>query len=256
MKTTKKLIAAAVAATLLASPFASIVHAAEPAPAPTEAAGAPANPADPGARPSPILKTVDEAGQAIREIQQARIALFQGETDAAAKLVSAANDNLGAARKLVGEHGIERTDATGGGKDAGKGGGQHGAKGPADAWLPLQTSFALAEGFVPAEQHQDTLQKAGSQMQGGDERGAAESLRLGEIDFALSAAMLPANASLKHVQDAERLIGEKKFFEANLALKAVEDSVVVETWSAAAIPTQGIDGQGVPGDAAQAPSQG
>ena len=243
MKTTKNLVAAAIAATLLASPLASVAHAAEAPPAPTEAAGAPA---DPGAGPSPILKTVEEAGRAIREIQQARLALFQGETDAAAELVSAANDNLGAAQALLGRHGIERPDS---------GGGKGDGKGADDAWLPLQTNFTLAEGFVPAERHQDTLRKAGAQMQGGDEKGAAESLRLGEIDFALSAALLPADASLKHVQDAERLIGEKKFFEANLALKAVEDSVVVETWSAAAIPTQGIDGQGAAGSAAT-PSQG
>ena len=242
MNARKNLVAAAVAATLIVSPFASIAHAKDPMPAPAETAGASADRA-PDA--SPILRTVDEAERAVREIQQARFALFQGETDAAAKLVSAASDNLGAAQKLLDRHGIERPDAKGATGDA---------KGAADTWLPLRTSFSLAEGFVPAEQHQKALREADEQMQQGDQKGAVESLRLADVELAISAAMLPANASLEHVQDAKRLIDEKKFFEANLALKAVEDSVVVETWSAAALPVQGATDRGAPDGQSSAPA--
>ena len=50
------------------------------------------------------------------------------------------------------------------------------------------------------------------------------------------------DAAAAHVRKAVALIGEQKFYEANLALKAVEDAVTVETYTAGALPTQGEAG--------------
>ena len=196
-----------------------------------------------------IFKTVDEAAQAIREIHQARLALFEGQTDAASKLVSSASDNLGAAHDSLAQHALKMSDAKGStkampGKDASGGSNGSGnqsaqAKTGDEAYVPIETSVSLAEGFVPAEQHKGALDQAGKQMSQGDQKGAVESLRLADIDVAVSAVVLPVNSSIQHVKDAVKLMGEQKYFEANLALKAVEDSVSVETWNAAGIPVQG-----------------
>ena len=200
-------------------------------------------------RDKAIFETVDEAAQAIREIHQARLALFEGQTDAASKLVSSASDNLGMAHDSLARHALQMSDAKGSakampGKDAAAGPSGSGtqsaqAKTNDEAYLPIETSVSLAEGFVPAEQHKGALDQAGKQMSQGDQKGAVESLRLADIDIAVSAVVLPVNSSIQHVKDAVKLMGEQKYFEANLALKAVEDSVSVETWNAAGIPVQG-----------------
>ena len=41
----------------------------------------------------------------------------------------------------------------------------------------------------------------------------------------------------KHIDEAAKLMGEGKYYEANLALKAVEDAVVVETFALDSTPT-------------------
>ena len=42
--------------------------------------------------------------------------------------------------------------------------------------------------------------------------------------------------------DAVKLMGEKKYYEANLALKAVEDSIIVERYDVDGVPVQGKKG--------------
>jgi hypothetical protein len=44
------------------------------------------------------------------------------------------------------------------------------------------------------------------------------------------------------LKDAEKLIGEAKFHEANVALKAFEDGIVVRTFGLQEIPAQGASG--------------
>jgi Ser-tRNA(Ala) deacylase AlaX len=108
-----------------------------------------------------------------------------------------------------------------------------------DAYIPFDTSMALAEGFVPDEAKQAALTKANTHLEKGEKANAVEALKLANIDVSVSAAMIPAAISLKHVEDAVKLLSEKKYYEANLALKAVEDSVLVETYDINAIPAQG-----------------
>ena len=276
MNARKKLVAIAIAAVIGSASFLSVARADAEQAAPAAAASSSAAPpaGDAGAVAdtdgNAMLRTVDEAGKAVREVHRARIALFEGNTDAAAKLVSAATDNLGKARGSIAHSALmlpDRSASTrGDAKDISKDGaksdngamaaasskdGESGgeASGAHESWLPIETGVALAEGFVPAEQHQGALDQAGQQMSAGDQKAAVESLRLADIEVAVSAVVVPFESSLQHVEDAERLIGEQKYFEANLALKAVEDAITVETWNAAAIPVQGT-AQAMPGDGA------
>ena len=245
MKTpNRSLVALALAAALGAGPLLTVAHAAEPAKAPEATAGttAEAGAATQGvegptkeptmqaateqAHERPVVRTVDEAGLAMQEIHGARLALFDGATGHAEKLVKDAAKRLEEAQAGLGEHAMMPTkkgDAT-------------------QTYVPFHTSFSLAEGFVPQELHKGALEQANRQLAEGDQKGAAESLRVANIDLWVSAAMIPAKSSLEHVQEAEKLIGEKKFHEANLALKAVEESVIVEAYSAHAVPVQGTGG--------------
>ena len=70
----------------------------------------------------------------------------------------------------------------------------------------------------------------------GETKQAMETLKVAGIDVALNTELLPIQSAKTHIDDAAKLIGEGKYYEANLALKAVEDSVITEVFNTDAIP--------------------
>ena len=172
---------------------------------------------------SAFIKTADEAYKALQEIRAARVAIFNGNPEEAVKLSDVAHQELTAARTTIDELAIP----TQSGVDK------------EEAYIPFDTSMSLVEGFVPDEADSAVLMKANEHLSKGENSHAAQALKVANIDVSVSAAMIPAASSLQHVDDAIKLLGEKKYYEANLALKAVEDSVLVEVYDLQAIPVQG-----------------
>ena len=109
----------------------------------------------------------------------------------------------------------------------------------ADDYVPFDTSVALAEDFKPTNAQIEKIKEANEHFAQGQQKKAAEILKLADVGMVVNAAFLPINGSVTHVDDAARLIAEGSYYEANLALKAVEDSAVLETYTAEAIPAQG-----------------
>lgn len=219
------LLAGTLAATPLAglaepaanSPAAPAATAPAPVPAPKAAAAQPASPS----ASQDLVTTVDDALKAMREIRDARLALFDGNTGAAGPMVTAAAADMTAAQKAEKDYGIASKSGT-----------------PDTVYLPIETSIALAEGFTATPDTKGPVKAANDQMAKGNTRAAAETLKAANIDVAVSVALVPAGAALTHLTDAEALIKDGKYYEANLALKAVEDLVVVDTWSLADVPQQ------------------
>lgn len=170
-----------------------------------------------------LLKTVDEAYKAMREVRAARLAIFNGQTDVATNLVNDAAADMEAAQAALPTHAIRDKKAP----DA------------EDAYLPIDASMTLAEGFVPSAEKQATIDEANQHLANGDSRKAAEVLKLAKIDVTISTALIPARAGLAHIRDAAKLMGEQKYYEANLALKAAENLVVIDTYSLDGVPRQG-----------------
>lgn len=202
------------------SPAAPAAAAPAPVPAPKAAAQPSAQPAAPSASQD-LVTTVDDALKAMREIRAARLALFDGNTGAAGPMVTAAAADMTAAQKAEKDYGIASKSGT-----------------PDTVYLPIETSIALAEGFTATPDTKGPVKAANDQMAKGNTRAAAETLKAANIDVAVSVALVPAGFALTHLTDAEALIKDGKYYEANLALKAVEDLVVVDTWSLADVPQQ------------------
>lgn len=202
------------------SPAAPAAAAPAPVPAPKAAAQPSAQPASPSASQD-LVTTVDDALKAMREIRAARLALFDGNTGAAGPMVTAAAADMTAAQKAEKDYGIASKSGT-----------------PDTVYLPIETSIALAEGFTATPDTKGPVKAANDQMAKGNTRAAAETLKAANIDVAVSVALVPAGFALTHLTDAEALIKDGKYYEANLALKAVEDLVVVDTWSLADVPQQ------------------
>ena len=170
-----------------------------------------------------IIKTVAEAYNGMREIHAARLAIFNGDIETAIQYVNNAEKEFSVAEKSITDFQIK-------------------TKSPSDntdAFIPFDMKIELSEGFVPSEDKHSHIVKANEHLKKGEQHQAIEVLRLANIEVTVSAALLPAKTSINHVKDAVNLINDSKFYEANLALKAVEDSVILDYYSIDAIPVQG-----------------
>ncbi|MCA0425158.1 MAG: YfdX family protein [Proteobacteria bacterium] len=212
-----------------ASPALNFALAADtkPAAAAEAAKAAPANAAPAAAaeraKAVEMVRASDELYSAVRQAHGARLAIFQGQPEEARKLVADAMKNLNEVKGKAADFAL----ATSKGKDSG------------DTYVPFDSSIALAEGFQPTKEKVEKVKQANEHIAKGDRKKAVETLKLANVDVVFSAAVLPINATVKHVADATTLLSEGKYYEANLALKAIEDSAILESFGADSVPVQG-----------------
>lgn len=155
-----------------------------------------------------LMKTADEAHSAMREIRAARLAIFDGSGPSAKLFVQDAINNLEASKKL-------------GRKIASKD-----AKAEED-YIAFDMAVDIAEGFDVSS---EKIAEANKHIGKGDHKKAVETLKLTDINVLTSAALVPVNSAIANLKNAERFISDGKFYDANLSLKAVEDSVLVQAF--------------------------
>ncbi len=173
-----------------------------------------------------LLKTADEALATLTHVHAARMALFDNDMDVAKAEVTKATKALTEGETdLTALHvaDTEKTDTKA-------------------EYLPFDMSMMLSSTFQPTKESKAALEKANAQMQGGDQDSAIETLRIASVDLNISAALLPDASSMETLKQASKLIDDRDYFEANLALKSIEDSVIVRTFGIDAIPAQGNAG--------------
>lgn len=167
-----------------------------------------------------LIKVSEDAAMTMRNLRGARLAIFNGTPEKAQAYADAAATRAEAALKDVDKYALDVK------KPVKEG----------DAYVPFNASLAVAEGFVPTGAKMQHIAKANEHLHKGEAKKAMEVLKLGEIDVSLSTELVPLKFAKSHVDDAAKLIGEGKYYEANLALKAVDDAVVIETFSVDALP--------------------
>jgi tetratricopeptide (TPR) repeat protein len=162
------------------------------------------------AKRAEAIATYDDAFRAMREVRAARLAIFDGEAPIAVELVDNARTNLAAARaefeKLEASERRPRIEP---------------------GYLPFDLSIALAEDYREQPAKASAVAKANEHIKKGERDKAIETLRLADIRVETSAAVLPVKSTMEHLDKAHAMLREGKFYEANLQLKAVEDSVVI-----------------------------
>lgn len=94
--------------------------------------------------------------------------------------------------------------------------------------IPIDGNLAVADTFVASTDRNKHIEKANEHLKAGQSKEALEELRLGEVDIVFTRVLLPLESTKKRVADAEKLVGEHKYYEANLCLKAAEEGVVVD----------------------------
>ena len=168
------------------------------------------------------MKVSHDGYGAIRAIHVARLAIFNGDTKDATEMLATAQKDLDAATKDAGTFAAD-TKAAGHDKK-----GHHKSTGDKTDLIPIDGEIAIADTFVPSADKTKHIEKANEHLKSGSSKEALEELRLGEVDVVFSRVMLPLETTKKRVADAEKLANEHKYYEANLALKAAEDGLIVD----------------------------
>ena len=173
---------------------------------------------------SVALKLSQEGFDTMRDIHAARLAIFNGEPKMASDMLTKASADLEAAQKdsvayfAKGDSGFTPMKAS---TDV-----NHQAE---TRWIPIDGRMAVGEDFVATPEKTIKIKKANEHLLKGEHAKAIEQLKLGEIDVSFTRVMMPLDITVKHVNTAVQLARDGLFYEANLALKAAEDGVVMDT---------------------------
>ncbi|HET9032284.1 MAG TPA: YfdX family protein, partial [Dokdonella sp.] len=94
----------------------------------------------------------------------------------------------------------------------------------------------LADDFVMTPEKRAHIDKANAQLKSGDHDKAIDELKLAAIDVNYTRVWMPMEQSEKHLDKAIKLAKSGKYYEANLALKAIQDNLTVDSVSLDELP--------------------
>lgn len=169
-----------------------------------------------------MLKTADDALQALTDVHAARLALAGDDLDGAqGNLTSAMNAFT---KSEDAWHALTVADT----------------EDPASAerFLPIDVAMSLGESFVPTPETGAALKAANSQLQTGSADAALDTLRLANVDVNVSAALVPISATMDSLQTAQKALKDGDKATADLALQSIEQSIMVRGFAIDAIPQQ------------------
>jgi len=160
-----------------------------------------------------LANVATEGFDAVRLIQYARLAIFNANPYSAVKLTDQA-------AALLAEDAVEWKKFAKQTKDPllTKNG----------DYILIDSSISLAENYVATKAKESAINKANEKMKSGDQKGALEALHLEGIDIKHTQYLMPLKITREAVAKAQKLLKEGKYYEANLALRDVELSIVIE----------------------------
>jgi len=157
----------------------------------------------------------DDTMLTMRDVHEARIAIFNGEMDAARTHVDAAETRVNAA---VNEAKSYARDVNKADQD--------------DWYIPYDTNLAVVDTFHPMKiKTAQSDAKKGAHQQRNGAKNQQEQFTLNEEDIALSAGLVPVKFAQQQIAQASILLAKGDYYQANLALKAVDDAVMIQTYA-------------------------
>jgi hypothetical protein len=169
------------------------------------------------ATPTENMRQFSSIGHAaILDIGDARLAIFSGEPKTAVKLMESAKTSLSRAAKDAPMFTPSGTQGSS-------------LKGDQLKSVPVDGQIVLADDFIMTPEKKSHVEKANEQFKKGEHAKGIEELRLGEIDVNYTRWWLPLASAERHLTQAIKLADEGKYYESNLALKAIEDSITTDS---------------------------
>lgn len=221
----------AVAAALAVAALLPLARAADGKPAATTTAATPATVAP---RPAAATATTDDAAKAVLRYSQAgqdaiddvrfaRLDLFDGNTGLAMKDMRAAQKSLTIAKAEAPSFATSTQV-----KVQGKVVGVDKDRFTADL-VPVDGDLVLADHMLQPPRHESLLARARKYLSKGDKAGAIDTLRQSDVAVTYQRRWIPLADSAKRLDQAISLASQHKYYEANLALKEIEDHMLTDT---------------------------
>lgn len=165
---------------------------------------------------------------AFQDIREARLALFNGKPEVARKDVNKAMESLEKSKTddsvfLKAEADMKLIPPT-----ADK---SQQSDHPSTAsttpvkWLPINGTITVQEDYSAVPAKVAAMKTANSQLKAGKQKEALETLKMNDVNVAVSLEVAPVDATLKGVDQASKLLDAGKYYEANGALMQVENGV-------------------------------
>jgi hypothetical protein len=173
-----------------------------------------------------ILEQVSKEGsKAMQDVRFARVAIFDGQPEAAKKFLENAKKELATAEKEAPELTITvKSEQKVGGKTIS----EHETSKTTD-FVPIDAWLVLSEDFIPTAEKNAKIKEANEHLKKGESAKAVEILHAADIDVSVSRQLMPLKLTTAHVDGALAMIKDHKYYEANLALKGAEDGLITDT---------------------------
>ena len=179
------------------------------------------------------LKVSDDAMASMYDVYKARHAIFNGDPVQAVTFLDAATTRINATAEDAKQYSMDinapETD---------------------DDYVPFNANLTVMDDFEPTQARSEHIAKSNEHLQKGEQKAAIEELKLSEVDAAVTFNLIPVNFAKDHITMSSELARKGKFYEANLALKAVDDAVITKAFSLSAQPEHTPDASGKPADKA------
>ncbi len=174
------------------------------------------------------MRQFSQAGHlAMMNIGDARLAIFNGDPKSAMKLMQSAKTLLAQADAEAPSMAAPATGSKA----------RPGTVNTKMRNVSVDGQITLADDYVMTPEKKAHIDKANESFKNGDHANGLEELRLGAIDVNYTRWWLPIAPTETHLDQAIRLADESKYYEANIALKAIEDSVTMDSISFSDLPT-------------------
>lgn len=177
-----------------------------------------------------LTKFSNDGKAFVEDVRSARVAIFDGDPKTAKDLLIAAKTSLQAAKKDAPSFNVKTTTSV-----RGKTVDVEQATTPA-TMVPFDGQMVIDDDYVLTPEKQAHINKANEHLKKGEAKEAAEELRLAQIDVNFNRMWIPIAASERHLDDAIKLANDDKYYEANLALKAIVDGITMDSVSLASSP--------------------
>ena len=184
--------------------------------------------AEPGVQAFTMFSQAGNA--AIQSIRGARLAIFNGNLTTAKQLLDKAKASVENAAKEAPTFDTTTTMSV-----QGRVVGSEDQKMRAGL-VPVDGQVVVADDFVLTPEKQAHIDKANEHLKKGETKQALAELRLADIDVNYSRVWMPIAGSQNHLDEAIKLVNDGKYYEANLALKAIEDSLTTDSVTLAEVP--------------------
>ena len=192
-----------------------------------------------------MAKVSKDGYLAIRDVRMARLAIFNGQPTQAKTYTNDAQTALERAKR-------DDTAFTKAESDLKTPAGmtQPGSGATASTtqttWIPVDGSITLGEDYINTPEKSAGVAKANEELKKGDHKHAMETLKLADINVSFVMEVAPLDKTTAGIKNAAQLIDAGKYYEANQALKDVEDGFRFDVTEADATPQKAANNTSKP----------